>query len=144
MTSPAAFARSIAQVLLAYGPDVDFEARRDVVMAVAALPPLGSPDELSSDLFAFTPNPVGDGGAVTFAPDSVALSLSATARITRLGLPAGSFAIDVAGSQTITMPGQRPVLVSVTMGITGACPPALTQCEIDRIFPRTIRQELEQ
>jgi hypothetical protein len=31
----------------------------------------------------------------------------------------------------------------VTVGITGTCPPALTQCEIDRIFLRTVQQALQ-
>lgn len=113
-------------------------------MAVAALPPIGSPAELAADLRRFDPDPVTrfGGGKVTFFADSVEPSPWAAARLDRLGLPAGSFAIDLTGSQLLTLPGHQPVSVSVTVGITGACPPALTQCEIDRIFPRTVAQEL--
>jgi hypothetical protein len=145
MTDPVAFARSIAQLLLANGPDTDFADRSDTVMAVAALPPLGSPSELTSDLAALTPKPTAApaGRTVTFTHDTVEPSSWATAQFERLGLPQGAFAIDVTGTQTINTPGEQPLPVSVTVGVTGACPPALTQCEIDRIFPRTVQQALK-
>lgn len=144
MTDPLAFARAVADTVLTYSPEVDLGARTNAVMAVAALPPIGSPAELAADLRRFDPDPVTryGGGTVTFAAGSVEPSPWAAARLDRLGLPAGSFAIDVTGNQLLTLPGHQPVSVSVTVGITGACPPALTQCEIDRIFPRTVAQEL--
>jgi hypothetical protein len=146
MTDPVAFARSIAQLLLAYGPRTDFAARGDAVMAVAALPPLGSPVELMSDLAALIPKATAAPAdrTVTFTPDTVVPSTWATARLDQLGLPQGAFAIDVTGTQTITEQGEPPLPVSVTVGITGACPTALTQCEIDRIFPRTVQQALHE
>lgn len=143
-TDPIAFAGVVAVLVLSYDPATDLTARTDRVMAVAALPPIGSPAELAADLHRLTQDPVlsyGDA-TVTFAPDSIQPSQWATARLDELKLPAGSFAIDVTGSQLIALPGQRPVSVSVTVGITGACPPALNQCEIDRIFPRTVAQQL--
>ncbi len=144
MTDPLAFARAVAVMLLTYSPETDLDARAGVVMAVAALPPTGSPTELQADLTRFSPDPVlSYGGAtVTFAADAVAPSPWAATRLAELRLPAGSFAIDVTGNQLLTLPGHQPVSVSVTVGITGACPPALVQCEIDRIFPRTVAQEL--
>lgn len=144
MTDPFAFARAVADTVLTFSPGVDLGARADSVMAVAALPPIGSPAELAADLRRFDPDPVTryGGGKVTFVADSVEPSPWAAARLDRLGLPAGSFAIDVTGSQLLTLHGHQPESVAVTVGITGACPPALTQCEIDRIFPRTVAQEL--
>ena len=146
MTDPLVFARAVAHAVLSFCPDTDLGARTDAVMAVAALPPIGSPSELAADLSGFDPDPVArhGGGTVTFIPDSIAPSPWATSRLDQLGLPAGSFAIDVTGNQLVNLPGHQPLPVTVTVGITGACPPALVQCEIDRIFPRTIRQELEQ
>jgi hypothetical protein len=144
MTDSLAFARTVATILLTYAPTTDLTARTDAVMAVAALPPIGAPAELAADVRQFDPDPVtryGDG-TVTFAAGSVAPSPWAEGRLDRLGLPTGSFAIDVTGSQLLALPGHAPVSVSVTFGITGACPPALSQCEIDRIFPRTVAQEL--
>ncbi|MBN9607886.1 MAG: hypothetical protein BGO26_06675 [Actinobacteria bacterium 69-20] len=144
MTDPLVFARAVAHTVLTFSPRVDLGARTTAVMAVAALPPIGSPSELAADLRSFDPDPVAryGGGTVTFIPDSITPSPWAAARLDQLGLPAGSFAIDVTGNQLVTYPGHQPVSVAVTIGITGACPPALTQCEIDRIFPRTVAQEL--
>lgn len=144
MADPIVFARAAAGTVLSYAPGADLGARADVVMAVAALPPIGSPAELAADLRRFDPDSVTryGGGTLTFIADSVEPSSWAAGRLDRLGLPAGSFAIDVTGSQLIALPGHAPVSVSVTVGITGACPPALAQCEIDRIFPRTVAQEL--
>lgn len=144
MTDPVAFARAISDVVLSYKPDTNFEQRNTAVLAVAALPPLGSPAELAGDLEAFTPHDSENQAdrTVTFAADSVASSSWASARFPPLGLPEGVFAIDVVGTQTITAPGESPLSASVTLGITGACPPALTQCEIDRIFPKTVQQAL--
>lgn len=146
MTDPLVFARAVAHTVLTFSPGMDLGARTTAVMAVAALPPIGSPSELAADLSGFDPDPVArqGGGTVTFAPDSISPSPWAASRLDQLGLPAGSFAIDVTGNQLVSLPGHQPVSVAVIVGITGACPPALTQCEIDRIFPRTIRQELEQ
>ncbi len=143
-TDSLTFARAVARTVLTYSPDVDLGSRTTAVMAVAALPPIGSPSELAADLTSFDPDPVTryGGGTITFIPDSITPSTWAAARLDQLGLPAGSFAIDVTGSQLVTYPGHQPVSVAVTVGITGACPPALTQCEIDRIFPRTVAQEL--
>lgn len=144
MTDSLAFAGAVANAVLSYGPGEDSDARADVVLAVAALPPIGSPQELAADLDRLAPAPalVSSGATVEFAPDSVAPSAWASSRMDQLRLPLGSFAIDVTGTQIVTAPGHDRVSVPVTIGITGACPPALTQCEIDRIFPRTIAQEL--
>lgn len=144
VTDPLVFAGAIADVVLSYAPGEDPEARADAVLAVAALPPIGSPQELAADLDRLAPAPalVSSGATVEFVPDSVAPSAWAASRMDQLRLPLGSFAIDVTGTQIVTVPGHDPVSISVTIGITGACPPALTQCEIDRIFPRTIVQEL--
>lgn len=144
MADPLGFAREVADVLLTFSSGRDLGARTDAVMAVAALPPIGSPSELAADLSGFDPDPVVryDGGTTTFVSDLITPSPWAAARLGRLGLPAGSFAIDVTGSQLVTYPGHQPVSVAVTVGITGACPPALTQCEIDRIFPRSVAAEL--
>lgn len=144
MTDPLVFAGAVADVVLSYAPGEDPEARADAVLAVAALPPIGSPQELAADLDRLAPTPaLGSSGAtVEFAPDSVTPSAWAASRMDQLRLPLGSFAIDVTGTQIVTVPGHDPVSISVTIGITGACPPALPQCEIDRIFPRTIAQEL--
>jgi hypothetical protein len=141
---PLVFAGAVADVVLSYAPGEGPDARADAVLAVAALPPIGSPQELAADLdrLAATPALVSSGATVEFAPDSVAPSAWAASRMEQLRLPLGSFAIDVTGTQIVTVPGHDPVSISVTIGITGACPPALTQCEIDRIFPRTIAQEL--
>lgn len=144
MTDPLAFARAVARTVLTYAPGTDLAARTNAVMAVAAFPPIGSPTELAADLSGFDPDPQAryGGGTETFVADSISPSPWAAARLDQLGLPAGSFAIDVMGSQLLTLPGHQPVSVSVTLGITGACPPALTQCEVDRIFPRAVAQEL--
>jgi hypothetical protein len=144
MTDPLAFARAVTRTVLTFSQRVDLAARTAAVMAVAALPPIGSPSELAADLTSFDPDPVTryGGGTITFIPDAITPSPWAAARLDRLGLPAGSFAIDVTGNQLVTYFGHQPVSVAVTVGITGACPPALTQCEIDRIFPRTVAQEL--
>lgn len=144
MTDPVDFARAVADAVLTFAPGTDLDARADALMAVVALPPIGSPAELTADLRRFDPDPVTRYGAgtVTFIADSIAPSPWATGRLHRLGLPEGSFAIDVTGNQLLTLPGHAPVKVSVVLGITGACPPALVQCEIDRIFPRTVAQEL--
>lgn len=143
MTDPVVFTRDLAGVVLSYGSGEEPSARADTVLAVAALPRLGSPSELAADLGRFAPTPtlVASGATVTFTPDSVAVSEWAAARIAQLRLPAGSFAIDVTGNQIVTVPGHAPVSVAVTLGVTGACPPALSQCEVDRIFPRSIVQE---
>lgn len=144
MTDPLVFAGAVAVVVLSYAPGEHPEARADAVLAVAALPPIGSPQELAADLDRLTPTPalVSSDATVEFAPDSVVPSAWAASRMDQLRLPLGSFAIDVTGTQIVTVPGHDPVSISVTIGVTGACPPALTQCEIDRIFPRTIAQEL--
>ncbi len=143
MTDPLVFTRALADLVLSYGAGEEPSARADAVLAVAALPPLGSPSELAADLQRFAPAPtlVASGATVMFTPDSVAVSEWAAARIAQLRLPAGSFAIDVTGNQIVTVPGHAPVSAAVTFGVTGACPPALSQCEVDRIFPRTIGQE---
>ncbi|MBN9608875.1 MAG: hypothetical protein J0I11_06095 [Actinobacteria bacterium] len=143
VTDPLAFAGAVADVVLSFGPEED-PARADVVLAVAALPPIGAPQELAADLDRLAPAPalVSSGATVEFAPDLVAPSAWAAPRMDQLRLPLGSFAIDVTGTQIVTVPGHDPVSISVTIGVTGACPPALPQCEIDRIFPRTVAQEL--
>ncbi len=145
ISEPAVFARRVASVLLSYDTGTDFTARAASVMAVAALPPLGNPAELKSDLARYTPDPaaVGDGVSVRFAVDRASVSAWAATRIARLHLPDGSFGIDVTGRQIITRLGMAAVTVSVTLGLTGACPPALAQCELDRVFPQTVRQELD-
>jgi hypothetical protein len=144
MTDPPAFARAVTDTVLAYPAGQDRTARVDAVMAVAALPPIGSPQELAADLGRLAPAPAltASGATVSFSPDAVIPSAWAASRIEQLRLPPGSFAIDVTGSQVVTVPGHDPVTVPVTIGITGACPPALVQCEIDRIFPRTVAEEL--
>ncbi len=144
IADPAVFARRVAAVLLSYDTGTDFAARTASVMAVAALPPLGNPAELTTDLARYTPKPAAGGGeSVRFVADRVTVSAWAAARIAQLHLPDGSFGVDVTGRQTITQPGTAAVTVSVTLGITGACPPALAQCELDRVFPQTVRQELD-
>lgn len=144
VTDPLAFARAVANAVLSYGPGEKAVSRADAVLAVAALPPIGSPQELAADLDRLAPAPAlaSSGATVEFAPDSVAPSAWAASRMDQLRLPLGSFAIDVTGSQRVAVPGHDRVSVPVTIGITGACPPALSQCEIDRIFPRTVAQEL--
>ncbi len=144
MTDPLAFARAVADTVLAYPAGHGRTAQTDAVMAVAALPPIGSPQELATDLdrLAAATALTTSGASVSFSPDAVTPSAWAASRIEQLRLPPGSFAIDVTGSQVVTVPGHDPVAVPVTIGITGACPPALVQCEIDRIFPRTVAQEL--
>lgn len=144
VTDPLVFAGAVADVVLSYGPGEKVVSRADAVLAVAALPPIGSPQELAADLDRLAPAPalVSSGVTVEFAPDSVTPSAWAASRMDQLRLPLGSFAIDVTGSQVVTVPAHDPVSVMVTIGVTGACPPTLTQCEIDRIFPRTIAQEL--
>lgn len=141
---PLVFARAVADAVLAYPAGQDHTARVDRVMAVSALPPIGSPQELAADLDRLAPAPAltASGAAVSFSPNAVTPSVWAASRIEQLRMPAGSFAIDVTGSQVVTVPGHDPVTVPVTIGITGACPPALVQCEIDRIFPRTVAEEL--
>ena len=145
ISTPTVFARRVASLLLSYDAGTDFATRTASVMAVAALPPLGNPAELKEDLTRYTPNPAvaGDGVSVRVAVDRVSVSAWAATRIARLHLPTGSFAVDVTGRQIITQPGTAPVTVSVTLGMTGACPPALAQCELDRVFPQTVRQELD-
>jgi hypothetical protein len=144
MTDPLVFARAVSDTVLAYPAGQDRAVRVDAVMAVAALPPIGSPQELAADLDRLAPAPAltASGATVSFSPDSATPSAWAASRIEQLRLPPGSFAIDVAGSQVVTVPGHGPVTVSVTIGVTGACPPALVQCEVDRIFPRTVAAEL--
>lgn len=146
MTDPLTFASAIAEAVFTSRPGVAFGARVEAVMAVAALPPLGSPTDLHADLLALAPDAgLGTSGArISFSADSVAVSPWGSARINQLHLPVGAFAIDVTGHQLIDVPGHDPVSVVVTAGMTGACPPALTQCELDRIFPRTVAAELEQ
>ena len=145
ISTPTVFARRVASLLLSYDTGTDFAARTASVMAVAALPPLGNPAELKEDLTRYTPDPssAGDGVSVRFAVDRVSVSAWAATRIARLHLPTGSFAVDVTGRQIIDRPGTAAVTVSVTLGMTGACPPALAQCELDRVFPQTVRQELD-
>lgn len=146
VTDPAVFARRVAILVLSYDADTDFAARTDAVMAVAALPPIGSPSELAADLAAFTPigGAAAHAGSVVFTVRSVVSSAWAAGRIDALGLPSGSFAIDVTGTQVISADpaGRDSIPVAAVVGITGACPPALVQCEIDRIFPNTVEQEL--
>jgi hypothetical protein len=144
VTDPLVFARALAGVVLSYGPGDWPDGTADVVLAVAALPPIGSPQELAADLKRFTPDSAldSDGATVTFTADSAIPSAWAASRLAELGLPAGSFVIDVTGTQIIAVPGHDPVSVAVTLGVSGACPPALMQCEVDRIFPRTVAQEL--
>jgi hypothetical protein len=145
ISTPTVFARRVASLLLSYDAGTDFAARTGSVMAVAALPPLGNPTELKSDLTRLMPDPssAGDGVSVRFAVDRVSVSAWAATRIARLHLPDGSFAVDVTGRQIIDRPGTAAVTVTVTLGMTGACPPALAQCELDRVFPQTVRQELD-
>jgi hypothetical protein len=144
ITDPLVFARAVADTVLGYPAGQDHAARVDAVMAVTALPPIGSPEELAADLGQLAPAQAltASGATVSFLSDAVTPSAWAASRIEQLRLPPGSFAIDVTGSQVVTVPGHDPVTVPVTIGITGACPPALTQCEIDRIFPRTVAEEL--
>jgi hypothetical protein len=146
MTDPLTFASAVADTVFTSRANVAFGVRVEAVMAVAALPPLGSPTDLHADLLAFAPDAGlgSSGAAISFSADSVAVSPWGSARISQLHLPVGAFAIDVTGHQLIDVPGHDPVSVTVTVGMTGACPPALMQCELDRIFPRTVAAELEQ
>lgn len=145
LDDPMIFARRMVEVMLSYDGDTDFAARNDAVMAVAALPPIGSPPELAADLAAFTPtdDAAAKAASVVFTAQSVVPSAWAAGRITQLHMPSGSFAIDVTGIQSIRgATGGDGIPVAVTVGITGACPPTLVQCEIDQIFPNTVEQEL--
>ena len=147
-TDPLVFARRLAVLVLSYDGWTDFDGRVSGVLWLAAPDPLGDAARLVSDLARYTPTgPVVAelrrvGERVVFTPDQVRVSAWAAARISALKLPTGSFGVDVTGHQTITAPGAAPVAVSLQVGMTLACPPATGQCEIDRIYPGPLEQEL--
>lgn len=142
VTDPKVFAERIARLVFAYRPDTDFEARDAQVMAVAALPPLGDPTALASDLAKFTPDTATHTAApttpVSFRLDGASTSQWIATQAGRLHLPDGTFGVDVTGSQTITGPAGATE-IPVLLGVLGVCPPATVQCEIDRIFPQAVQ-----
>jgi len=138
-TNQLVFAEKVATALFSYGPATDFPARNADVMEVALAAPLGDSAGLTTDLLRYTPtgtalNQIRSSGTTsTFRVQTVAISQWAVQKLQDIGAQSGTYGIDVVGVQTITARGSAPVSLSVSMGLTVACAPAVSFCGLDRI-----------
>lgn len=143
-----AFARSVAQALLAYAPDTDFASRNADLLRAAAPAPYGDPGMLAQDLIAFTPDGPAleslraDRTTVTVEVTDAAVSQWAANRLEGIGVSPGVYGIDVTGRQTITGRSGNPTRVAVQLGVTVACPPATSFCTLDRVLPQHLQAAL--
>lgn len=133
------FGQKVADALFSYGPSTDFQARNADVMEVALTAPLGDSAGLTTDLQRYTPTGAAlsqirsSGTTATFKVRTVAISQWAARKLQDIGAQSGTYGIDVVGEQIITARGTTPVSLSVSMGLTVACAPAVDFCGLDRI-----------
>ena len=138
-TNQLVFAQKVAKALFSYGPATDFQARNADVMEVALAAPLGDSAGLTTDLQRYTPTGAAltqirsSGTTATFKVQTVAISQWAARKLQDIGAQSGTYGIDVVGEQIITASGTTPVSLSVSMGLTVACAPAVDFCGLDRI-----------
>lgn len=138
-TNQLVFAQKVADALFSYGPATDFQARNADVMEVALAAPLGDSPGLTTDLQRYTPTGAAlsqirsSGTTATFKVQTVAISQWAARKLQDMGAQSGTYGIDVVGEQIITARGTTPVSLSVSMGLTVACAPAVDFCGLDRI-----------
>jgi len=138
-TNQLVFAEKVAAALFSYGPATDFQVRNADVMEVALPSPLGDSAGLAADLQRYTPTGAGlsqirsSGATATFKVQTVSISQWAARRLQDIGAQAGTYGIDVVGAQVITARGSAPVSLSVSMGLTVACAPAVSFCGLDRV-----------
>lgn len=138
-TNQLVFAEKVATALFSYGPATDFPARNADVMEVALAAPLGDSAGLTTDLQRYTPTGGAlsqirsSGTSATFKVQTVSISQWAAQKLQDIGAQSGTYGIDVVGVQTITARGSAPVSLSVSMGLTVACAPAVSFCGLDRI-----------
>lgn len=142
------FARLVAQVLLAYDPSTDFNARNQDLLFASAAAPYGDEARLEQDLAALTPSgPALDSmrrnrTTVTVDLTDIEVSVWAANRLAGIGASPGVYGIDVTGQQTITTKDGPPTVVPVALGITVACPPAATFCTLDGVLPAHLQDAL--
>jgi hypothetical protein len=147
-TDHLAFARLVAQALLAYDPSTDFKARNQDLLHAAAPAPYGDEDRLAEDLAALTPSGPAlesmrrNGTTVTVELSEVRVSSWAANRLAGIGASPGVYGIDVTGRQTITTKDGSSTVVPVRLGITVACPPATTFCTLDGVLPAHLQDGL--
>ncbi len=138
-TNQLVFAEKVATALFSYSPSTDFPARNADVMEVALPSPLGDSAGLTTDLQRYTPMGTAlsqirsAGTTATFKVQTVSISQWAAQKLHDIGAQSGTYGIDVVGVQTITARGSAPVSLSVSMGLTVACAPAVSYCGLDRI-----------
>ena len=138
-TNYLTFAERVASALFSYSPTTDFQARNADLMELALPVPLGDSAGLQTDLARYTPTGAAlaairsQATVATFKAQTVSVSQWAAKRLQDIGAQSGTYGIDVVGVQTITTKGQSPVMLSVSMGLTVACAPAVTFCGLDRV-----------
>lgn len=138
-TNQLVFAQKVATALFSYRPATDFQVRNADVMEVALPPPLGDSAGLTTDLQRYTPTGAAlsqirtSSTTATFKVQTVSISQWAAQKLQDIGAQSGTYGIDVVGVQTITTKGSAPVSLSVSMGLTVACAPAVSFCGLDRI-----------
>jgi len=138
-TNQLVFAEKVSTAMLSYGPATDFQARNADVMEVALPSPLGDSAGLTTDLQRYTPTGTAlsqirsAATTATFRVQTVSISQWAAQKLQDIGAQSGTYGIDVVGVQIITARASAPVSLSVSMGLTVACAPAVSFCGLDRI-----------
>lgn len=138
-TNQLVFAEKVATALFSYGPATDFQVRNADVMEVALPSPLGDSAGLTTDLQRYTPTGAAlsqvrsSGTTATFRMQTVSISQWAAQKLQDIGGQSGTYGIDVVGVQTLKTRGSAPISLSVSMGLTIACAPAVSFCGLDRI-----------
>lgn len=138
-TNQFLFAEKVATAVFSYGSATNFQVRNADVMEVALPSPLGDSAGLTTDLQRYTPTGAAlsqirsSGTTATFKVQTVSISQWAAQKLQDIGAQSGTYGIDVLGVQTITTRGSAPVSLSVSMGLTIACAPAVSYCGLDRI-----------
>ncbi len=138
-TNQLVFAEKVASALFSYTPATDFQVRNSDVMEVALPSPLGDSAGLTTDLQRYTPMGAAlrqirsSGTTATFKVQTVSISQWAAQKLQDIGAQSGTYGIDVIGVQTIRARGSAPASLSVSMGLTVACAPAVSVCGLDRI-----------
>ena len=148
LTNHLDFARAVAQQLLAYDYRTDFPGRNADLLRAAAPAPYGDPVELTDLLDAYTPTGAGlqsirdTQTTVTVALSEVTVSSWAARKLSGRGVSTGVYGIDITGVQTVSNRNEPPIQVSVLMGVTMACPPAVEFCTLAGVFPQHLQEAL--
>ena len=148
MTNHLDFTRAVAGVLLAYDSSTDFPTRNADLLRAAAPPPYGDPTGLTDDLIRFTPSGAAleslhaAGSEVTVELSEVTVSGWAERRLDEIGVSAGVHGVDVTGVQTITTRDTPPVSIPVELGVIVVCPPTVSFCTLERIYPQHLQNAL--